>query len=139
MTTTPLGLGIVGAGRFAAFVADAVADLPEVDVRAVTDQDPEAASVLAKAHEATRYDDLAGLVSSPDVDAVVVATPPASHAPITRAALRAGKHVFCEKPLATTADDLTSLAALAADARGSVVVVDHVLRYNPLLRGLLRL
>ena len=50
-------------------------------------------------------------VADPAVDVVVVATPPASHAAIATQALRSGRHVFCEKPLATTGDDLGELVA----------------------------
>ncbi len=136
--TTPLGLGFVGAGRFAAFLAGAVADLPDVEVRAVTDLSRETAQLLAKEHGGSVYDDWQGLVADPAVDLVVVATPPADHAGVALGALRAGRHVFCEKPLATTAEDLAELVREAA-ARDTTLVVDHVLRYNPLLAGLARL
>ena len=48
----PLRLGVVGAGRFATFLTEAVADLPDVTVHVVTDQDDEAAQLLAKAYDA---------------------------------------------------------------------------------------
>ena len=128
----PLGIGVVGAGRFATFLADAVNDLPQVVVRAVTDRDREAASVLAKRHEGWVCDDVEDLLRDPDVDVVVVATPPDQHAAIARAALQKGRHVFCEKPLATSETDLADLVS-AARSSDRVLVVDHVLRYNPLL------
>ena len=137
-SSTPLGLGVVGAGRFAAFLADAVADLPEVEVRAVTDRDREAAELLAKRYDGWVCDTWQELVRDPDVDVVVVATPPATHAEIALAALATGRHVFCEKPLATTAADLSALVAAAEQSPG-VLVVDHVLRANPLLAGVARL
>jgi predicted dehydrogenase len=137
-TALPLGLGVVGAGRFATFLTDAVADLPDVEIRAVTDRDREAATVLAKRYDGWVCESWQELVSDPDVDVVVVATPPASHAGIARRALATGRHVFCEKPVATTTADLAGLVAAAADS-DCVVVVDHVLRYNPLLAGVGRL
>jgi predicted dehydrogenase len=137
-TCLPLGLGVVGAGRFATFLTEAVADLPEVEVRAVADQDQEAAAVLAKRHDGRACDSWKELVGTPEVDVVVVATPPASHAEIARQALATGRHVFCEKPLATTAQDLASLVA-ATSTSDRVLVVDHVLRFNPLLAGIARL
>jgi predicted dehydrogenase len=141
--TTPhssvaLGLGVVGAGRFAAFLLDAVDDLPDVRVAAVTDHDPGAAAALAKRHDATAYDGVPDLLEDTAVDVLVVATPPATHAALTIAALEAGRHVFCEKPLATTADDLAAVVS-AAERSDRVVVVDHVLRHNPLLRAVQRL
>ena len=82
-----------------------MADLPDVTVRAVADRDHAAATDLAKRHDATAYD-VADLLTDPEVDVVVVATPPATHTALTVAALEAGRHVFCEKPLATTAEGL---------------------------------
>jgi predicted dehydrogenase/mannose-6-phosphate isomerase-like protein (cupin superfamily) len=134
----PLGLGIVGAGRFAAFLLDAVADLPQVRVRVVADEVVERATALAAAHGARATSDWGDLLMDDAVDVVMVATPPDSHARIAIAALDAGRHVFCEKPLATTARDAADVVA-AAERAERVLVVDHVLRYNPIVAALLRL
>jgi predicted dehydrogenase len=139
MTATPVvGLGLVGAGGFATFLAGATASLPTVAVRAVADSRPAAARDLARAHGARCVESWRDLLAEDDVDAVVVATPPAGHAEIARAALEAGKHVFCEKPLALDDADARDLVA-TVERTGRVLVVDHVLRYNPLLRALTRL
>ncbi|HKY67625.1 MAG TPA: Gfo/Idh/MocA family oxidoreductase, partial [Acidimicrobiales bacterium] len=79
------------------------------------------------------YGDAAELATSPDVDVVHICTPNHLHAPVAEAALRAGKHVVCEKPLATTAADARRLAALAADS-GLVATVPFVYRFYPLVR-----
>jgi predicted dehydrogenase len=134
----PTGLGLVGAGRFATFLAEVAAMLPEVRLVAVADRSPSAASSLAGRFGARACDGLPNLLADEAVDAVLVATPPADHAAIAVAALEAGKHVFCEKPLAT--DDRTAAHVVdAVERSGLVLVVDHVLRYNPILRALLRL
>jgi predicted dehydrogenase/mannose-6-phosphate isomerase-like protein (cupin superfamily) len=133
-----LGLGIVGAGRFAAFLLDAVADLPEVRVRVVADEVVQRATALATAHGARATAQWRDLLSDEAVDVVMVATPPDSHARIAIAALGAGRHVFCEKPLATTAGEAADVVA-AAERAERVLVVDHVLRYNPIVAALLRL
>jgi predicted dehydrogenase len=65
----------------------------------------------------------------PHVDAVVIATPPASHVTLGLQAIRAGKHVLIEKPLATTAADAQKLID-AADAAGVVLMVGHTFEYN---------
>jgi predicted dehydrogenase len=65
----------------------------------------------------------------PHVDAVVVATPPASHVPLGLAAIRAGKHVLIEKPLATTAAGAEQLIEAAKDA-GVTLMVGHTFEYN---------
>ena len=134
----PTRLGVVGAGRFATFFADVAATLPAVRVVAVADVSAPAAEALARRFGAAAYDGWGALVADDDVDAVVIATPPADHAEIAVAALEAGRHVFCEKPLAL--DERTAAAVVdAVERTGRTLVVDHVLRYNPILRALLRL
>ncbi|WP_344157325.1 Gfo/Idh/MocA family oxidoreductase [Nocardioides koreensis] len=131
----PVGLGLVGAGGFATFLAEAAATLPSVSLRAVADPRPDAARRLAGTHAARATGSWQDLLTDGTVDAVVVATPPADHATIATAALEAGKHVFCEKPLAL--DDAAARDLVAVVERTErVLVVDHVLRYNPLLRAL---
>jgi predicted dehydrogenase len=80
----------------------------------------------------TRYEDL---LEDPALDAVVIATPVPTHAPLARKALEADKDAFVEKPLALTARDANELAALA-DARGRVLMVDHLLVYHPAVQKL---
>jgi predicted dehydrogenase len=80
----------------------------------------------------TRYEDL---LEDADLDAVVIATPVPTHAALTRMALEAGKDAFVEKPLALTGADARSLAELA-DARGRVLMVDHLLVYHPAVQKL---
>lgn len=95
----PLGIGVVGAGRFAAFCVAAFDGLPEARVVAVMDVDRTRAEAVAPAAAAT-YTDLAALLGDPSVDIVHVATPPYLHGRITERAADRGKHVFVEKPLA---------------------------------------
>jgi predicted dehydrogenase len=65
----------------------------------------------------------------PHVDAIIIATPPATHAPLGLKAIAAGKHVLIEKPLATTTQDAWSLAN-AADAAGVVLMPGHTFEHN---------
>jgi predicted dehydrogenase len=129
---------MVGAGGFASFLAEAVADLPDARIVAVADSDAARAVALATAVGAravTRWEDL---LNDPEVEVVAIMTPPTSHALLARAALDAGRHVWCEKPLATDATAAAEVLA-ATERSGRVLVVDHVLRYNPLLRAVGRL
>src|SRR5690242_4513997 len=135
---TDLGVGLVGAGRFATFIAEATTELPGLTWRSVADPDAEAAQALAATLDVPDVRSWTALLEDPTVEALVVASPPGTHAEIVAAALESGRHVFCEKPLATSAGTAYELAALA-DERDRVLVVDHVLRYNPLLRALLPL
>lgn len=83
-------------------------------------------------------DDFDELLGSDGVDVVVIATPPALHRPMTLAALEAGKHVICEKPMALTVAEAEEMAAVAA-AAGTVSVIDHEQRYLPSNRQFHRL
>jgi predicted dehydrogenase len=73
------------------------------------------------------------LVADPEVDVVSVCTPNALHREMAEAALAAGRHVICEKPLALTPEDAAGLAALAARA-GALHAVPFVYRYHPMVR-----
>ena len=133
----PLGIGVAGAGRFAAFCVDAFADLPEARVVAVMDADRTRAEAIAPSGTAT-YVDLDALLDDPAVDLVHIATPPSLHGPFAERAAEHGKHVFLEKPLATTLD--AAHAALAAVERAGVQLsIDYVLRHHPLHRQVIEL
>jgi predicted dehydrogenase len=78
-------------------------------------------------YDATAYPDLESAM--PHVDAVVIATPPGSHAPLALQAIAAGKHVLIEKPMATTTD--AALAIMdAAKAAGVVLMPGHTFEHN---------
>ena len=128
--TRQLGIGLVGAGRFGAFCADAFRELPGARVAAVMDTDIARARVVAPSR-ANVYVDYDELLADPGVDIVHIGTPPFLHGALALRAAEAGKHVFAEKPLATTMDD--ALAAVdAAAAHGVVISIDYVLRHHPL-------
>ncbi len=71
----------------------------------------------------------------PHIDAVVVASPPSTHVPVALAAIRAGKHVLVEKPLAPTSAGARTLVSAAAE-QGVVLMVGHTFEYNPAVRKL---
>ncbi len=73
------------------------------------------------------------ILAASDVDIVHICSPNSTHARMTLAALAAGKHVVCEKPIATTMDDAVSIAR-AADEAGRIVAVPFVYRFHPLVR-----
>jgi len=77
--------------------------------------------------------DAAALLAADDIDVVHICTPNATHADLALRALGAGKHVICEKPLATSVADAKRLADLAA-SRGLVAAVPFVYRYHPMVR-----
>jgi predicted dehydrogenase len=126
-----LGLGVVGCGGFGRFALACVVDLPGVEVRAVTDVDPDRAASVAAEFGARVVPGVQSLLAEPAVDVVMIATPPVTHGSMTRAAAEAGKHVFCEKPLATSLPDANA-AIDAAHGRDVKLTVDYVMRWNPL-------
>ena len=87
------------------------------------------------------YDDWHALITAPNVDVVSIVTPPHRHAEIAIAALQAGKHVLCEKPMALNITEAEAMLAAAQAAPNQLALVDHELRFHPQrihLRRLLR-
>lgn len=100
---TSLPFGLIGAGWIGSFHAETLARrLPGAHLAAVADPVPGAAERFSGA--ATYLDPLE-LIADPSVEAVAICSPAATHADLVVAAARAGKHVFCEKPMALTLDD----------------------------------
>ncbi len=127
------GLGLVGAGSFGRFCLNAFRKMPKLRLAAVCDKDAARARATAAEFGMTAYEDVELLLADKTVDIVAIHTPPSSHAALSIAALRAGKHVFCEKPLATTLDDAQAVLHVAEDA-GTAFCVDYIMRANPLYR-----
>lgn len=126
----PLGIGLVGAGGFGAFCLDAFSAMPEAKIAAVADVARPRADELAGKFAATAYSDIESLLRDPAVDIVALNTPPFLHGSQGLAALEAGKHLFCEKPLAITAEDGRRMIDLAAKKR-LALTVNYVMRQNP--------
>ena len=125
--------GIVGVGFMGTVHARAVRRSGGT-VSRVVGSSPEASRAGAErigAEHATET--LEQLLAADDVDVVHVCTPNGSHASIARAAIAAGKHVICEKPLATGAAEAAELVALAAEA-GLTATVPFVYRFYPTVR-----
>lgn len=113
----PLRVGLIGAGFIGKMRAQALEKLPELfRLAAVADTRQALASALA-GRGARAYADPLVLASDPDVDAVVLSTPPSSHSALGLACLRAGKHLLVEKPLASTVLECEALVDAAEKAR----------------------
>ena len=130
MTADRVGVALLGSGRMGAFHAETLARrLPQARLAAVADPAPGAAERLAGALGADRaYTDVARLWDDPAVDAVVIAAPARSHADLVVAAAAAGRHAFCEKPMAVTLAD-ADRAIDAARAAGVVLQVGFNRRF----------
>ena len=102
----PLGVAVVGCGGIARqYHLRALRRLRGVRVAAVADPDPAARAAAERIAGGRPFARAADAMERPDVDAVVVCAPNAAHADLALAALRAGRHVYVEKPLATSAAD----------------------------------
>ena len=134
---TALGYGLIGAGAFGQFCLDAVGRMSRLRPIAVSDSVPGVAASVADAFSLTGYTQPEQLLADPAVEVVHIATPPSSHYSLAMAAINAGKHVLCEKPLAMTTDQADRMVR-AAEGAGVMLAVNHVLRYSPLVETIKR-
>jgi predicted dehydrogenase len=134
----PLRLGLAGVGYWGPNLLRNAWELEDVEVVAICDIDRSALDRQARRFPrmaVTRdFDDLLG----EDVDAVVIATPIATHFALARRALLAGKHVLVEKPLAATVDEAETLRRLAHE-RALVAMPGHTFLYSPPVLAIKRL
>ena len=94
-----IGIGIVGSGSIARIHIDALAGVENAHLVAVAGRNPVTSRELAALGGARTEDSVEALVGRADVDAVLIATPSGAHLDPVQAAIQAGKHVLCEKPL----------------------------------------
>lgn len=134
MTEGEVRMGAVGCGAFGQFALGHFARGPTVRIAAVADVRQEVAGKVARRFEAKAYTDIEALVASPKIDLVYLATPPWLHHEHAMAALRAGKHVICEKPLALDLSQADRMLR-AARERDRLMVTDLMQRYNPLFEA----
>jgi len=125
MTTAPLRLGIVGLGAMGRHLLTTALEHPEFVVAHAVDLSPSTVAALQKEHPGVSFStSTADVIGAEDVDAVYIATPPATHAALVVPALDAGQAVFCEKPLAVSDADA---AAMIKAAEGKAAAVNFSL------------
>jgi len=135
---TKLRLGIIGAGYIGGVHAGILARDERVQLTAIHDVDHERATKLARMHDATVATTPTEVIER--CDAAYITTPNTQHVALTLAALDAGKHVFCEKPLATNIADAQSVHQRANRPTGqSVFQVGHNRRFAPVYATLKQL
>lgn len=127
MTERVLRMGVAGAGHFGRFHSQKAAANPRAELVGIYDRDPSRAALVATELGTVALDWTALLAAS---DAVVVAAPAEAHYDLAAAALRAGRHVLVEKPIAATLAEADLLAALAGQHQ-RVLQVGHLLRFTP--------
>jgi predicted dehydrogenase len=131
--TTPLRIGVLGAARITPMaLLRPAASVPQAVVAAVAARDPARARAFADKHAIARvHDSYAALIADPDLDAIYNPLPNSHHAEWTIRALEAGKHVLCEKPLASNADEARQMAA-ASERSGRRLIEAFHWRFHPL-------
>jgi predicted dehydrogenase len=126
-----LGIGVVGYGYWGPNLVRNFSNTEGAQVIAVSDLDSQRLSLIKRRHP--------GVIATPEfndllrdgrIDALAIATPVHSHYDLALAALRAGKHVFIEKPLAETSDQVRHLIE-EAERRKLILMVDHTFLYTP--------
>src|SRR6266849_10704616 len=123
-----LRVGVVGVGGMGQAHAKALQKVEGASFAAVCDTRAEAVQTAAERFGVQGFTEIEPFLEA--VEAVVVATPPDFHRPVVEAAARAGRHVFCEKPLATKLADADAMIA-ACDRAGVVFQHGFVLRFYP--------
>lgn len=126
-----LNIGMIGFGTIAPFYVEAIHNVPGLRLLSVCV--PEEAKRVELASSGYRVaNDAHSVFDMPDIDAVIIATPNVLHAPLSISALASGKHVLCEKPMATRATDAMRMIDAAARAQKHLAVAFHN-RHSPLV------
>ena len=131
-------LGVIGCGGFGLFALQQFAQVPGVTLVGMAGTHRPAAHAAAQRFGIPDIEDVGKMLARDDIDLVYIATPPFLHHPQAMAALQAGKHVICEKPLAMTVAQADEMIA-EARRRDRLLVANLMQRYNPVFDAVGRL
>jgi predicted dehydrogenase len=136
MAESSIRVGQIGCGYWGPNLLRNLQANSKCNLAAVADASPERRSFVASRYrDAKIYANWHDLVEDPNLQAIVVATPAATHFTIVETALQAGKHVLVEKPMATSVAEVDELSRVA-DRHGLVLMVGHTFVYNDAVRRL---
>jgi len=121
---------IIGAGFMGSMHAQVYQNLPNAELIAIVDVDLEKAEKLAKKYAARAYSQIKDILVRDDIDAVDICLPTFLHPRYTIEAAKAGKHIFCEKPIALNLKDADKMIE-EVEKKGVKLMVGHVLRFWP--------
>jgi predicted dehydrogenase len=126
-----LRIGVVGLGYWGPNLVRVLHDLPDVEVAWLCDSRADALAKVSRRYPAPAVTSrLVDLLDDPDLEAIVLATPVSTHYKLAKAALASGKHVFVEKPLASSSAEALELIELAAET-DLVLMPGHTFLYSP--------
>jgi predicted dehydrogenase len=131
MSNDMLRIGVVGLGYWGPNLVRVLHDLPDVEVAWLCDSRADALAKVSRRYPAPAVTSrLVDLLDDPDLDAIVLATPVSTHYKLAKTALASGKHVFVEKPLASSSAEALELIELAAET-DLVLMPGHTFLYSP--------
>lgn len=129
-----LRIGVIGLGWFGEIHCDAILGVANLELAALCTRTPERLNSLSDKFGVSKtYRDYRELLDDPSIDAVSIVTMWDQHTEPAIAALEAGKHVFLEKPMASTVEDCRKIIAAAKRSRG-ILQIGHICRFNPRYR-----
>src|SRR5215470_3685429 len=129
-------IAVAGYGYWGPKVARNIAVARECELAAICDLSMSRLVLANRAHAGVHLaTEWQSVLADPRVDAVAIATPVATHCHMAMAALRAGKHVLVEKPIARTAEQVLALIE-ESERRGLALMVDHTFVFSPAVRAL---
>src|SRR3954470_18553554 len=130
-----VNVAVAGLGYWGPNLLRALFELPDVEVSYICDLDPERLERFGRRYPSARPTrDFENLLADPSVDAVVIATPVFTHFGLASRALQAGKHVFVEKPMASSSTEAGELIELA-DSMDRALMCGHTFLYSPAVRA----
>ena len=129
-----VSFAVLGAGRIGQVHANAIASVPGAQLTAIADPVPEAAQRVADLHGCD-IRDIETILSATDIDAVVICTPTDTHADLIERAARAGKAIFCEKPVDLDVARVKQCLKTVDDT-GATLMVGFQRRFDPDFRAL---
>ncbi len=129
-----LRIGVIGLGWFGEIHCEAILGVPNLELAALCTRTPERLNALAAKFGVKKtFRDYLEMLADPDIDAVSIVTMWDQHTEPALAALAAGKHVFLEKPMASTVADCDMISAASKKAKG-ILQIGHICRFNPRYR-----
>ena len=132
-TSSPIRIGVLGAAAIVPMaLTNPARHVPEAQIVAIAARDPQRAQRFAKRHNISRiHHTYAELLADPEIDAIYNPLPNGLHAEWTIRALKAGKHVLCEKPMSSNEAEAEEMAKVAQET-GLVLSEAFAYRYHPL-------
>jgi len=129
-----LRIGVIGLGWFGEFHAETIVGVPNLELAALCTRTPDRLKALGEKFGVKKtFTDYRELLADPGIDAVSICTMWDQHTEPAIAALEAGKHVFLEKPIASTVADARKIMAAARTSQG-ILFISHIVRFNPRYR-----